>query len=64
MNWKTPVSFGRYEGYPLITMLVVDKPYLKWCYEQKLDEKYPELAWLKENVKPKEWQMILEGVDA
>lgn len=61
MNWKTPMSFGQYEGYPLIAVLAAGKTWLKWAYKNNLDEKYPELKWLKENIKPIEWNRILDS---
>lgn len=63
MNWKTPVSFGQYKGYPLIAVLVAGKAYLRWCYENEMDKKYPELAWLRDNVNAKEWGLILNAKD-
>jgi len=63
MSWKTTLTFGKYEGKSLIAVLATDKEYLAWCFWFKIEEKYPELQWLKQNLKPKELSEILRLQD-
>ena len=59
MNWKSEMSFGKHKGSTLIAVLSSDKDYLAWCFFFHMEDKYPELRWIKENIKPKEMQSIL-----
>ena len=44
MSTNQTISFGKYKGQPL-TILLKDKPYLKWCQQQSwFQEKFPELC--------------------
>lgn len=67
ITWKSKFTFGKYAetdnspGATLLNVIITDKPYLAWCYKEKLDEKYSELVFIRGNVKPKEWDDILKA---
>jgi hypothetical protein len=76
ITWKSQFTFGKYKPKPieemtekekakppvtLLSVLVTDKKWLAWCYKGNLDEKYPELAWIRDNVEAKEWDLILKA---
>jgi hypothetical protein len=59
VDWKTELSFGKHKGKTLISILASDKEYLAWAFWFRLEEKYPELQWLKDNISTKEMHAIL-----
>lgn len=67
ITWKSKFTFGKYAetetnpGATLLSVLITDKPYLSWCFKEHLDEKYNELVFIRENIKPKEWNEILKA---
>lgn len=66
ISWSTKISFGKYgpkkgDNQTLLNVLIIDKPYLRYCYENNLHEKYSELKWLFENIKQHEFDRIMES---
>lgn len=51
----------KYKPATLLSVMVADKSWLRWCYEQGLYAKYNELEFIRENVKPREWDAILNA---
>jgi hypothetical protein len=69
LSWDSHWSFGKYkfseilgEKSPtLLQVLAIDKSWLRWCYAENLDDKYPELVFIRDNVKSQEWNSILNA---
>lgn len=58
MTWESRISFGKHTGMTLLNLLIIHKPYLRWCYENELHLKYDELLWLFENINSHEEKEI------
>jgi len=63
IEWSSKWSFGKYKetGETILQVLITDKEWLSWCFREKLDEKFAELRFIRNQVKPAEWSAILKG---
>lgn len=54
ITWSSLMPFGKWKDETLLNVLIKDKAYLKWCYENELHLKYDELMFIYENVSKSE----------
>lgn len=59
-SWGTEFPFGKYKGKTLAAVTTADKAYIAWALQENLHEKYPELKWVLDNIKPYELNEILK----
>lgn len=48
MNWDSKISFGKYQGEPLLKAWIIDKSYFIWGIKEKVDK--PEIHFIKNNL--------------
>lgn len=54
IRWSSLMPIGKWKHETLLNVLIKDKLYLKWCFENELHFRYEELMFIYDSVNDRE----------